>query len=224
MYSITGLLAARLLRGCAFASCAFLLTGCGEFLRSPTPKSAWLLIPEIAQAKPMAAPKAAKFGIILAPIAANPLLLSDEIWSLQADQTLRAQNAARWALAPDQMLQTSMLAALSDSRLYSAVLNQPQQDVPAHQLSLYLLAFWVDASTPIPNAQVSWDAQLRCFNKTLHSTRISQSLSYELPAQMRGAMRSAFTRALQKTQQWLAEQELQGCSPVSISVDDSRQL
>ena len=198
---------------------ALLLAGCGGLLRAPAPKTAWLLMPDSAQTQLGAEPKSAKFAIVLAPVSANPLLLSDEIWTLSSDHTLSAQSGARWALAPDQMTQSSLLAALADSQRYTAVLSQPQQNVPAHQLALNLLAFWADASTPIASAQISWDAQLRCQSNAVSSTRITQTQSFELPTQMHESMRIAFLRALQQTQNWLAEQEQTLCTRPRIAID-----
>ena len=203
------------------ATAALLIGGCGGLLRTPAPKSAWLLMPDNARTQLKVEPSSAKFAIVLAPVSANPLLLSDEIWTFNPDQTLSAQRSARWALAPDQMTHSSMLAALSDSQRYTAVLSQPQQNVPAHQLTLNLLAFWTDASTPIASAQISWDAQLRCQNNAVSSTRIKQTQSFELPTQMHESMRIAFQQALQQTQTWLAEQEQTSCARTIIPTDST---
>ena len=198
---------------------ALLIGGCGGLLRTPAPKTAWLLMPESTATPLTAQSSPAKFAMLLAPVSANPLLLSDEIWTLNSDQTLSAQSSARWALAPDQMMQSSMLAVLSDSQRYTAVLTQPQQGIAAHQLSLNLLAFWADASTPIATAQISWDSRLRCQNNAVSSTRIQQTQRFELATQMHESMRIAFLRALQQTQNWLTEQEQTNCAQPPMTVD-----
>lgn len=202
-------------------SAALLIGGCGGLLRTPAPKTAWLLMPDRAATQLTAQPSSVKFAMLLTPVSANPLLLSDEIWTLNSDQTLSAQRSARWALAPDQMTQSSMLAVLSDSQRYTAVLTQPQQGLAAHQLSLNLLAFWADASAPTATAQISWDARLRCQNNAVTSTRIKQTQSFELSTQMHESMRIAFLRALQQTQNWLTEQEQTNCAQPPITVDST---
>ena len=206
-------------RGVLMLSAALLLGGCGGLLRAPSPKAAWLLMPDGAQTQSAAQPRSATFAIVLAPVSANPLLLSDQIWSLTAEQTLTAQKQARWALAPDQMTQTRLFATLSDSQQYTAVLSQPQLGVPAHQLKLNLSAFWFDASAPMSSARISWDAQLRCQNGAVSSTRITHSKRYDSPAQMHESMRIAFLQALQETQQWLAAQEQKSCARPTITAD-----
>ncbi len=203
------------------AIAAYLLCACSELLHTPAPKAAWLLIPDSAQMTLAAQPNLTQCAIVLAPVAANPLLLSDEIWSVQSDYTLRAHNSARWALAPDQMTQTSMLAALSATHRYSAVLSQPQQNMPYEQLTLYLLKFWIDASAPTAKAEISWDVQLRCQNNTVVSARITQSQSFDTPKQMHVSMGIAFTRALEQTQKWLVAHEQTSCAQSSFGTDNN---
>jgi len=214
---------AFLVRAISVLSAALLLGGCSDLLRAPTPNSAWLLMPDRTQTGFARQANAEQFAIVVAPVSANSLLLSDQIWSITPDHTLSAQKQARWALAPDQMTQSGILTMLSDSHRYTAVLSQPQLGISAHQLRINLSAFWFDASAASNSAtnaaRISWDVQLRCQNGTISSTQITQAQRYDSPKQMHESMRSAFLQALQETQQWLSVQEQSGCSQPAVDHD-----